>query len=95
MWHFILVDANEVAIKNDFIDFFIFGCTESVALCELSIVVKSGATLPCSAWACHCGGFSCKTQLLGVRASVVVVCGLLGVGASVVGLRLSTCGAWP
>ena len=53
------------------------------AACRLSLVAVSGVTLCCSAQASHCGEFSCcRTRALGVRASVVVACGL------------SSCGAW-
>ena len=38
----------------------------------------------CSAQASHCGGFSCGEQALGVRASVVVACGLKTVDSVVV-----------
>ena len=40
-----------------------------------------GATLPCGAWASHCGGFSCGARALGTRASVVVAHGLSNCGA--------------
>ena len=37
--------------------------------------------LCCSAWASHCGGFSCcRAQALGTQASVVVVCELSSCG---------------
>ena len=43
----------------------------------LSLVVASGATLPCGVWASHCGGFSCcGARALGTQASVVAACGL-------------------
>ena len=54
-----------------------------VAARRLSLVAASGATLRCSAWASHCGGFSCcGAWALGTWASVVVARGL------------SSCGTW-
>ena len=64
---------------NLFIYLFIFGCVGSWLLVHrLSLVVASGgATLRCSAWASHCGGFSCcGVRALGIWASVVVARGL-------------------
>ena len=53
-----------------------------------------GATLPCGAWAPHCGSFSCcGAQALGVWASVVVARGLSSCGSQVLEQRLSSCGA--
>ena len=53
-----------------------------IAGCGLSLVRRAGAALRCSAWASHCGGFSCcGAWALGMQASVVVAC------------RLSSCGA--
>ena len=47
-----------------------------------------GATLRCGAWASHCGGFSCcGARALGVRASVVVACGLSSCGTQAQFLR--------
>ena len=44
--------------------------------------------------ASHCGGFSCcGAQALGVRASVVVACGLSSCGSQALEHRLSSCGA--
>ena len=43
---------------------------------RLSLFQRARATLHCSAWASHCGGFSCGAQTLGTWASVVVVSGL-------------------
>ena len=61
-----------------------------VAARGLSLVVASGATLRCGAWASHCGGFSCCRALaLGVRASVVVAHGLQSAGSVVVAHGLS------
>ena len=53
---------------------FIYFCLRWVFLLHgLSLVAMSGATLPCSAWTSHCGGFSCYgARALGVQASVVV-----------------------
>ena len=48
-----------------------------VAVCGLSLVVASGATLGCRVWASHCGGFSCcRTRSLECTGSVVVAHGL-------------------
>ena len=54
-----------------------------VAARGLSLVALSrGATLRCSAWAFHCGGFSCcGAWVLGMQASVVVAGGLSSCGA--------------
>ena len=42
-----------------------------------SICGERGGALCCTAWASHCGGFSCcRARALGTRASVVVVHGL-------------------
>ena len=53
-----------------------------VAERRLSLAAASGATLHCSAWATHCGGFSCcGARGLGVvRASVVIARGLSSCG---------------
>ena len=52
---------------------------------------RAGATLCCSAWASHCGGFSCcGAQALGARTSVVVACGLSSCGTR----ALLLCGTW-
>ena len=65
-----------------------------VAACGLSLVAASGATLPCGAWASHCGGFSCcKAWALGVWASVVVARGLSRCGSWALEHWLSSCGA--
>ena len=63
---------------------FIFGCTGSLLLhVGFLYLWRAGATLCCSAWASHCGGFSCcRARALGTWASVVVA------------RRLSSCGAW-
>ena len=62
---------------------FIFGCIGFLLLRMGFLQLwRLGATLHCSAWASHCGGFSCCGALaLGSRASVVVA------------HRLSSCGA--
>ena len=53
-----------------------------------------GATLCCSVWASHCGGFSCcRARALGARASVVVAHGLSSCGSRALEHRLSSCGA--
>ena len=60
----------------------------------LSLVAVSRATLPCSARASHCGGFSCcGAQALGTRASVVVARGLSSCGSRALERRLRSCGA--
>ena len=56
---------------------------------------RVGATLHCSAWASHCGGFSyCRAQTLGMRASVAVAHGLSSCGMRALERRLSSCGSW-
>ena len=58
------------------------------------LLQQAGATLRCGARASHCGGFSCcGAWALGVRASVVVVCGLSSCGLWALECRLSSCGA--
>ena len=53
-----------------------------------------GATLCCSVWASHCGGFSCcGARALGTRASVVVARRLSRCGSRALERRLSSCGA--
>ena len=54
-------------------------CRVFVAARGLSVVVVSRVTLRCGVPASHCSGFSCETQALGARASVVVawlLCGM-------------------
>ena len=54
---------------------------------------KQGATLRCSAWVSHCGGFSCcRAQALGAWVSVVVACGLSSCDSQALERRLSSCG---
>ena len=54
-----------------------------------------GATLCCSVWSSHCGGFSCcGARALGSRASVVVALGLSSCGSRALEHRLSSCGTW-
>ena len=74
---------------------FIFGCVGSLLLCAGFVQLqRAGATLRCGAWASHCSGFSCcGARALGVRASVVVACGLNSCGSRVLERRLSSCGA--
>ena len=62
---------------------FIFGCVgSSLLLAGFLWLWRAGATLRCAAWASHCGGFSCcRAQVLGARASVVVVHGLSSCGS--------------
>jgi len=45
---------------------------------------RAGATLCCSEWAYHCGGFSCGVQAPRARASVVEALGLWSAGWVVV-----------
>ena len=60
----------------------------------LSSCGELGATLRCSAWASHCGGFSCcGARALGAWASVVVARGLSSCGLQAPERRLSSCGA--
>ena len=79
-----------------FIYLFIFGCVESLLLHTGFLQLpRAGATLPCGAWASHCGGFSCcGARALGVQASVVVAHGLSSCGSQALEHRLSSCGAW-
>ena len=63
------------------------------AVCGLSLVMASGDTVRCGAWASHCGGFSCcGARALGAWASVVVACGLRSCGSWALERRLSSCG---
>ena len=63
-----------------------FGCSGSLLLCPSFLCLWQGRGLlsGCSAQASHCGSFSCGEQALGVRASVVVACGLKTVDSVVV-----------
>ena len=55
---------------------------------------RVGATLHCSAWPSHCGGFfCCRAWALGAWASVVVARGLSSCGLQALEHRLSSCGA--
>ena len=79
---------------------FIFGCIVSPLLrAGFLLLQRAGATLCCSEWASHCGGFSCcGARALGVWASVVVARGLYSADSVVVahGLSCSTaCGIFP
>ena len=66
-----------------------------VAMCGLSLVALSGATLCYGAQASHCNGFSCcRARALGTWASVAVARGLSSCGSWTVEHRLSSCGAW-
>ena len=57
-------------------------CWVFIAVHGLSVVVASGVSLHCGAWASHCSGFSCcRAQDLGAWASVVVARGLSSCGA--------------
>ena len=54
---------------------------------------RAGAALCCSVQASHCSGFSCcRAWALGMRASVVVACGLSSCGLWALEHRLSSCG---
>ena len=65
-----------------------------VAVCGLSLVAVRGVTLHCSAWASHCGGFSCcGAWALGAWASTAVARGLSSCGSGALERRLSSCGA--
>ena len=64
-----------------FFNLFIFGYIGSSLLRVGSLWLQgAGATLRCSVWASHCGGFSCGAGALGAQASVVAA------------RRLSSCG---
>ena len=73
---------------------FIFGCVGSSLLCVGFLQWRrAGATLCCSTWASHCGGFSCcRARALGARASVVVAHRLSSCGLRALERRLSSCG---
>ena len=57
------------------------------AVRELSLVVVSGATLHCSAWASHCSGFSSRS--MGSRHT-----GFSSCGSWALDRMLSSCGTW-
>ena len=64
-----------------------------VAARGLSLAAASGGYCCCSVRASHCGAFSCcGARALGVRASVVVACGLSSRGSWALECRLSSCG---
>ena len=75
--------------------YFIFGCIGSSLLRAGFLSLRpAGATLRCGARASHCGGFSCcGPWALGIRASLIVACGLRSCGSRVLEGRLSSCGA--
>ena len=75
-WHDLQVSF--FLFLNKFIYLFIFGCVGSSLLRTGFLQLqRAGATLHCSAWTSHCGGFSCcGAQALGEQASVVVAHGL-------------------
>ena len=55
---------------------------------------RAGATLRCSVWTSHFGGFSCcGARALGAWASVVVAHGLSSCGSWALECRLGSCGA--
>ena len=56
-------------------------------------VAACGLFFSCSAWASHCGGFSCcGARAVGARASVVAARGLSSCGTWALECRLSSCG---
>ena len=60
-----------------------------------SLLGWAGATLHCSAWASHCGGFSCcRAQAPGTQAIAVAARGLRVWGSQALEHRLSGCAAW-
>ena len=64
-----------------------------VAVLRPYLVVASGGSLHCDAWASHCGVFSCcRARALGVRASVVVARRLSSCGSRALERRLGSCG---
>ena len=65
-----------------------------IAACGLSLVASGGYS--CSAWASHCGGFSCcGAWTLGTWASVVAARGLSSCGTRALELTgFSSCGTW-
>ena len=80
---------------------FIFGCVGSSLLCVGFLWLwRVGAALRCGVRASHCGGFSLWStgsrhagfSSCGMRASVVVVCGLSSCGSRALERRLSSCG---
>ena len=79
-----------------FIYLFSFGCVGSSLLHAGFLQLwRVEATLHCGAWASHCRGFSCcRAWALGVRASVVVACGLGSCGSWALEHSLSSCGTW-
>ena len=60
-----------------------FGCSGSLLVCGLSLVVPSGGYSPVGGpWTSPCGGFSCcGAQALSAQASVVAAQGLSNCGA--------------
>ena len=73
---------------------FIFGCVGSLLCASFLQLQRAGATLRCSAWASHCGGFSCCGALaVGAWASVVSARGLSSCGLRALERRLNSCGA--
>ena len=69
-------------------------CWIFVAVCGLSLVAASEATLRFGVRASHCSGFSCcGAWALGAWASVVVVRRLSSCGSGALECRLSGCGA--
>ena len=85
----------QIFFFNFFFFFFSFGCVGSLLLHAGFLQLQQvGATLRCSAWASHCGGFSCfRARALGTRASLVVARGLSSCGSKSLELKFSSCGA--
>ena len=58
--HFRLLCQSYTVTKKLLFYLVIYGCTGSLILCSDFLKLwPAEATLPCSAWASHCGGFSC------------------------------------
>ena len=73
--YFIFFDAVVNGILKNYLFIYLFiGCIGSSLLhAGFLYLQREVATLSCSAWASHCGGFSCcGAQALGSQVSVVV-----------------------
>ena len=72
---------------------FVFDCAWSSLLCQLfSSCGEQGLLYNCNVRAPHCGGFS--VELDGMKASVVVACGLTSCSSLALEHRVSSCGTW-
>ena len=70
-------------------------CWGFVAVWVSSSCGEQGLLYSCSAWASHCGGFSCCwAWALGHRLPIVVACGLNSCGSQVLEHKLNSCGLW-